>query len=131
MRRRIGLQEIVLAATVYSVGCLAVVVVVTSLRVHKQSNDKSIKTQDFGENENENHSDKQPGLLSSSTDTSITDNSDGETSSHTGETDGETSTELNEVGEQRRVLLETVGDEDGHNEAVDTNDTSHDDRDNV
>jgi hypothetical protein len=119
------------AATVCRIDGLAVVALVTSLCVHEQGNDESVETQDFGENENENHSDEQPGLLGSSADTSVTDNSDGETSSHTGETDSETSTELDEVGEQRRILLETVGDEDGHDETVDTNNTSHDDGDNV
>ena len=36
--------------------------------------------QDFSENENQNHADEQPGLLSSATDTSITDDTDCETS---------------------------------------------------
>jgi hypothetical protein len=102
-----------------------------SLGVHEQGNNETVKTQDFGENENQNHSDEQPGLLGSSAHTSITDNSDGKASSHTRETDGETSTELDEVGVERRVLLEAVGDQDGHDETVDTNDTSHDDGDNV
>jgi hypothetical protein len=130
-RRRCRLQKLAVAAIVYRVGCLAVVALVTSLGVHEKGNNEAVKTQDFSENENENHSDEQPGLLGSSTDTSVTDDSDGETSSHTGETDSETSTELDEVGEERRVLLQAVGDEDGNDETVDTNDTSHDDGDNV
>jgi hypothetical protein len=69
--------------------------------------------------------------LGSSSYTSVTDNTDGETSGHTRQTDGETSTELDEVGEERRLLLQTVGDEDGHNETVDTNNTRHDDGNNV
>jgi hypothetical protein len=116
---------------VCSVGCLAAVVLVTSLGVHEQGNNESVKTQNFGENEDKNHSDEEPGLLGSSADTSITDNADGETSSHTGKTDSETSTELDEVGEEGRVLLQSVGDEHGHDETVDTNNTSHDDGDNV
>ena len=130
-RRRCRLQELAVAATVCSIGCLAVVALVTGLGVHEKGNDESVKTQDFSENENENHSDEQPRLLGRSTDTGVTHDSDGETSSHTGETDSETSTELDEVGEERRVLLQAVGDEDGHDETVDTNNTSHDDGDNV
>jgi hypothetical protein len=103
----------------------------SGLGVHEKGNDESVKTQNFGENENQDHSDEQPGLLGSSAHTSITDDSNGETSSHTGKTDGETSTELDEVGEERGVLLQAVGDQDGHDETVDTNNTSHDDRDNV
>jgi hypothetical protein len=57
------------------------------------------RTQDFGENENENHSDEQPRLLSRSSYTCITDNANSETSGHTRQTDGKTSAKLNEVGE--------------------------------
>ena len=89
------------------------------------------RTQDFGENENQDHSDEQPGLLGSSSYTSVTDNTDGKTSSHTGQTDGETGTELDETGVQGHDLAEVVGDEDGDDETVDTNDTSHNDGNNV
>lgn len=89
------------------------------------------RTQDFGENENENHSDEQPGLLGSSSYTSVTDNTNGESSSHTRQTDGETGAELDEAGEKGSFLLQTVGDQDRDDETVDTNDTSHDDGDNV
>lgn len=88
-------------------------------------------TQDFGENENENHSDEQPGLLGSSSDTSVTDNSDGKTSGHTRQTDSKTSTELDEVVEKRRFLLQVVGDQHGNDQTVDTNNTRHDDGNNV
>lgn len=43
------------------------------------------------------HADEKPWLLSSSTDTSVTDNANGEASSQTSETDRETSTQLNET----------------------------------
>lgn len=88
-------------------------------------------TQDFGKNENQNHSDEETGLLGSSSDTSITNNTDGKTSSETSETDRETSTKLNEASVEREVLLETIGDQDGNDEAVNTNDTSHNNGDNV
>lgn len=88
-------------------------------------------TQDFGKNKNQNHSDEETGLLGSSSDTSITNNTDGKTSSETSETDRETGTKLNEASVEREILLETIGDQDGNDEAVDTNDTSHNNRDNV
>jgi hypothetical protein len=89
------------------------------------------RTQDFGENENENHSDEQPGLLGGSSYTGVTNNTDGETSSHTRKTNRETGTELDEAGEERSLLLQTVGDQNGDDETVDTDNTSHDDGDNV
>lgn len=89
-------------------------------------------TQNFGENENENHADEESGLLSSTTDTGVTNNTDRKTSSHTGKTDSETSTELNETSvEGVAILGKTIGDEDGDDETVDTNDTSHNDGNNV
>lgn len=69
--------------------------------------------------------------MGSSSDTSITDNTNGETSSETCKTDGETSTELNEASEQGKILLETIGDKNGDDETVDTNNTSHNDGNNV
>lgn len=88
-------------------------------------------TQDFSENENQNHADEETGLLSGSSDTSITNNTDGEAGSKTSQTDSQTSTELDEASVQREFLLETVGDEDRHDQTVDTNDTSHNDWNNV
>ena len=72
----------------------------------------SLLTQDFRENENQNHADEQSWLLSSTADTSVTDNTNGETSSETGKTDGETGAELDEVGEEGGALAEVVGDQD-------------------
>lgn len=89
-------------------------------------------TQDFGENENKNHADEESGLLSSSTDTSITDNTNCETSSETSKTDGETSTELDEASvESVVVLCKSIGNQYGDDETVDTDDTSHNDGNNV
>lgn len=44
------------------------------------------------------HADKQSRLLRCTSDTGITDDTDGKTSGETGETDGETGTELDEAG---------------------------------
>ena len=52
-------------------------------------------------------------------------------SSETSKTDGETSTELDETSVERESLSQVVGDQDRHDETVDTNDTSHDNGDNV
>lgn len=105
--------------------CLAVHIGL-SLRVHQQSDNQSVQTQHFGENENENHADKETGLLSGTTHASITDNSNGKAGGETGQTDGKTSTELDEAGEKSFFLREVVRDQDGNDQAVDTNDTSHD-----
>lgn len=64
-------------------------------------------------------------------DTSISDDANGETSSKTSETDGKTSTELDETGVEGDVLLKTIGNKDGNDETVDTNNTSHNNGDNV
>jgi hypothetical protein len=88
-------------------------------------------TKNFSENENENHSDEESGLLSGTTDTSVTNDTDGETSGETSKTDRETSTELDETSEQRLLLGKVVGDQDGNDETVDGNDTSHNDGNNV
>ena len=88
-------------------------------------------TQDFGENENKNHADEEPWLLCCSSDTCITNNTNSKTSGEASKTDRETGAELDETGEEWHGLLETIGDEDGDDETVDTNDTSHNNWDNV
>jgi hypothetical protein len=70
-------------------------------------------------------------LLSSSSNAGITDNTNGETSSETSKTDGETSTELNETSVEGKILSKTIGNQDGDDQTVDTNDTSHNNGDNV
>lgn len=99
--------------------------------VHEKSNNQPVKTQDFSENENQNHSDVEAGLLGSSTNTGVTNNTNSKTSGKTSQTDSETSTQLDETSVQRKLLLKVVGDKDGHDETVDTDDTSHDNGDNV
>ena len=100
---------------------------IAGLRVHEQGDNETVETQDFGENENQNHSDEQPGLLGGSTHTGVTDDSDGESCGHAGQTDGKAGAELDEVRKERRLLFQTVRDENGDDETVDTDDTSHDD----
>jgi hypothetical protein len=103
--------------------------------VSKQSASTNVRqlehTQDFSENENKNHANEESGLLSSTPHTSITDNANGEAGGQTCQTNGQTGTELDEAGEEGGLLFEVVGDEDGNDETVDTNDTSHNDGDNI
>ena len=90
------------------------------------------RTQDFGENKNQNHADEEPWLLRRAAHARITDDTDGETSSQTGETDGKTGTQLNEARvEGVLVLLQVVRDEHRHNQAVNADDTSHNDGDDI
>jgi len=101
--------------------------VLAGSRVHEHSDDKTVQTQDFSENENQDHANEESGLLSSTTDTSITNDTDGEASSKTSQTDGQTGAKLYEAREKWCLLLEVVGDQHRDDEAVDTNDTSHND----
>ena len=52
------------------------------LGVHEQCHDQPIETQDFSENEDEDHANEETGLLSCAPDTSIADNTNGETAVH-------------------------------------------------
>ena len=109
-------------------------------------------TQDFSENENQNHSNVESGLLSCSTDTSVTNDTNGKTarstvsfnhigkqplreinlpSCHTSQTDRETSTELDKPCVQGNLLVQVVCDQDRNDQPIDTNDTSHDNGNNV
>jgi hypothetical protein len=99
--------------------------------VHQKGDNQTIQTQDFSENENQNHSDIESGLLSCSANTCVTDNTNGKTSCHTSQTDSETSSELNESSVQRNLLTQIVCNQDRDDQPVDTNDTGHDNGDNV
>jgi hypothetical protein len=105
--------------------CRLALHVSTGLGVEQKSNNKTIETQDFGENENKNHTNEKSRLLCGTSDTSVTNNANSEAGSETGQTDGQTSTELDETGVQRRLLLERSGDKDGNNETVNGKNTSH------
>jgi len=100
---------------------------ITGSGVHEQGDNQTVKTQDFGENENQDHADEESRLLSGTSHTSITDDTNCEASSETGKTDGQTSAELDEVGEEGGALAEIVGDQDGNDKTVNGNDTSHND----
>jgi hypothetical protein len=86
-----------------------------------------VHTQNFSENENQDHADEEPRLLRGTADTSVTDNADCEAGRKTSKTDSKASTELDEAGKEGDLLLKVVGDEDADDQAVDGNDTRHDD----
>lgn len=102
-----------------------------SLGVHEESDDETVETQDFGENENENHADEESGLLGGSSHTRVTNDTNSETSGQTSKTHRQTRTQLNEARVERKQLGQSVGDQDGNDETVDTNDTSHNNGDDV
>ncbi len=84
-------------------------------------------TQDFGENENQNHADEETGLLGRATDAGVTDDADGKSGGQAGQADRQAGAELDEALVERHDLGEAVRDEHGDDEAVDTDDTGHND----
>ncbi|GAC93343.1 ribose-5-phosphate isomerase [Pseudozyma hubeiensis SY62] len=101
--------------------------VVLRAGVENECDNKTVKTQHFGENEDQDHTDEKTRLLSGTTHTGVTYDADGETSGETSETDRETSTELNETGVERHGRLNPTRDEHTDHETVDGNDTGHND----
>jgi len=80
--------------------------------VHQQCNDESVETQDLGENEDQDHSDKETGLLGRASYTSVTHDANGKSSRQACQTDRQPSTQLNEAGEKGDFLGEIVGNQD-------------------
>jgi len=118
---------VALASGAAGVVARGMAVTLAGLGVKDEGNNETVETKDLSENENQNHADEKLGLLSGTTDTRVTNNTNGETSGKTGDTDGETGTKVDEAVEQRVVSANVVGNEDGHDETVNGNDTSHDD----
>ena len=105
-----------------------------------------IKTQDFSENENEDHADEDPRLAHESTYAlcmlanaqvirdlstySVSNDTNCVACSQTRQADRETSAHMHEPSEQRVLLLrrglDVAGDKDGDDEGVDGQDTGHD-----
>lgn len=61
-------------------------------RVQVDGNDQTVQTQYFGENEDQDHTDEQAGLLSCASYTCVTNDANGKTGRQTGETDRQTRT---------------------------------------
>ena len=96
-----------------------------------ETDDESVQGQSFGEDENEDHADEQLGLLGVGTHAGVTDDSDGETSGERRETHSEASAQMGITGvlRVRSGLVELSVDDDGGDETVDSQNTSHDDGD--
>ena len=101
--------------------------------VHDDGDNETVEAEGFSENEDEDHSNVHV-FLGVGTDTGVSDNSDGESSSESGETTAHTSGEMF-VSMVRSVrwglggvsgLNDTTEVNNGHNEAVNSEDTSHD-----
>ena len=120
------------------------------LGVHEKRDNEAIKTQNFGKNEDKNHANKEFGLLGGAANAGVSNNSNGETycvsesvatshgermwvhtSGQASQADGETSTQLDEASVEGKLLLESRGHEHRHDQAVNGNDTSHNDGNNV
>lgn len=97
------------------------------LRVQQQGNNQAVQTQDFSENQDQDHTHEQSWLLSGASDTSVTNNTDGKAGSQTGQTNGQAGTQLDEAGVQGLLLFQRVGHQHGHHQAVNGNDTGHND----
>jgi len=93
-----------------------------------EADNESVQTEGLGEDENQDHTDEEAGLLSVGTDTGVTDNTDSESGSEGGHTDGQASTEVSEslVGGVLGGLVELLVDDDGGDKTVDSEDTGHD-----
>ena len=77
-----------------------------------ETNDETVQGQSLSENEDENHTSEEEGLLSVSADSSVSDNTNGHSSSQTGQTDRETSSEVSEALEGGVLILDDCNLED-------------------
>jgi hypothetical protein len=68
-----------------------------SLSVQVDGHNQAIETQDLRENQHQDHTNEQAWLLSCSSYTSVTDDSNAETSSQASETDSQASTKVDET----------------------------------
>jgi hypothetical protein len=105
-------------------------------RGHDERNDETIETQRLSEDENQNHTDEELGLLRRCPHTRVTNDADRHTRSQTRETTGQTGPQVAEGPEESvlwhrhssaatRGLLDASSHHNGNDEAVDTNHTSH------
>lgn len=101
------------------------------LGVQQQGHNQTVQTQDFGENQNQKHTDKQTGLLRGASDTSVTHNANGEAGGKSRQTDRQTSTQLDETSVKRLLLLQRVRHQHGHHKTVNGNNTGQHNWDNV
>ena len=67
---------------------------------HVDGNNKSVQTQDLGENKNKDHADVQSWLLSCASNTGVTDNTDSITGRQTRQTYSQTSSKVDKSAEK-------------------------------
>ena len=93
---------------------------------HDDSNNESIKSNSFSENEDKDHTNIDSISLGISSNTSVTGNTNGESGGEGGKTTAESSGE--EFVSVLGVSTGALGDhEDGNDDTIDTQDTCHDD----
>ena len=90
-----------------------------------ETDNETVKSKRFRENEDKNHTDVELGLLGVGADTGVTDDANGETGGEGGHTDGETSAKMgvSGVGRVDRGGIQLTVDDDGGNQTVDTQHT--------
>ena len=72
---------------------------------HVDGNNKSVQTQDLGENKNKDHADVQSWLLSCASNTGVTDNTDSITGRQTRQTYSQTSSKVDKSAEKLKTIL--------------------------
>ena len=91
------------------------------------ADNETVEGKRLGENEDEEHTGEELGLLSVGAHAGVTDDADGHAGGEAGETARETRCEMRVTLEQRVTHgVDGGGDDDGNNETVDTQHTSHD-----
>ena len=92
---------------------------------NNETDNETVKSKRFRENEDKNHTDVELGLLGVGADTGVTDDANGETGGEGGHTDGETSAKMgvSGVGRVDRGGIQLTVDDDGGNQTVDTQHT--------
>lgn len=116
-------------ASEYNLSCQLV------LRRYDQSDDESVQTECFSENQNKHHTGEKSFLLRVSSDacirsiaTCVSDDSDGQSGSQTRETAAQSGAEVRVRLEELVVVLVHVSeDDDRHDQTVQTQDTGQDD----
>jgi len=107
---------------------VAVVPVRTATSSEKDGHDSAVQTKSLREDENKHHRNVHTGLLSDSTNTSVTSNTDSHTSSNSTQTDSQTSGKIKEAADKSVLKLNVRDDHDADDDTVDRNDTGEDDR---
>lgn len=87
-----------------------------------------VKTQNFAEDQNQDHAHEDPALIHVGSNALVTDDTNAVASRETSHADGHAARKMHEAAEQAvaRLGVQVLGDEDGYDERVDGDDTGHD-----